>query len=193
MQKLSGTGSGKNNKSCGIFHHEPNKIEFAFFWFSTILYGFYKNQQNDFTIWDAVLQRGPWNFLIHHRYASGSRKTPWKEWGRRNWVPGARCGAGSPEFAGSGESPDRARGGGGVRAHQCSICGRGRGRGGSEEGAWRRRGRPAAGARAPASGAACSERRASVRLGCVLGRVLVGLHGWKIRWRLERGGVNRSR
>jgi hypothetical protein len=31
MQKLSGTSSGKNNKSCGIFHHESNKIGFAFF------------------------------------------------------------------------------------------------------------------------------------------------------------------
>jgi hypothetical protein len=48
---------------------------------------------------------------------------------------------------------------------------------------WRwRRGLAAAwsagrGACAPASGAACSERRAFVGLGCVLGMVLVGLHG----------------
>jgi hypothetical protein len=33
MQKLTGTSSGKNNKSCGIFHHESNKIGFSFFWF----------------------------------------------------------------------------------------------------------------------------------------------------------------
>jgi hypothetical protein len=32
MQKLSGTSSGKNNKSCGIFHNEVNKIDFAFLW-----------------------------------------------------------------------------------------------------------------------------------------------------------------
>jgi hypothetical protein len=31
MQKLSGTTSGKTNESCRIFHHESNKIEFAFF------------------------------------------------------------------------------------------------------------------------------------------------------------------
>jgi hypothetical protein len=33
MQKLLGTSSGKNNKSCRIFHNESNKIGFAFFWF----------------------------------------------------------------------------------------------------------------------------------------------------------------
>jgi hypothetical protein len=33
MQKLTGIGSGKNNKSCWIFHHKYNKIGFEFFWF----------------------------------------------------------------------------------------------------------------------------------------------------------------
>jgi hypothetical protein len=42
MQKLSGTISGKNKKSCGIFHHESNKISFAFFWF---FYNFLRNLQ----------------------------------------------------------------------------------------------------------------------------------------------------
>jgi hypothetical protein len=31
MQKLSGISSGKNNRSCGIFHHKSNKIGFTFF------------------------------------------------------------------------------------------------------------------------------------------------------------------
>jgi hypothetical protein len=31
MQKLSGTSSGKNNKSCRIFHNESKKTEFAIF------------------------------------------------------------------------------------------------------------------------------------------------------------------
>jgi hypothetical protein len=31
MQKLTVTSSGKNNKSCGIVHHESKKIGFAFF------------------------------------------------------------------------------------------------------------------------------------------------------------------
>jgi hypothetical protein len=42
MQKLSGTSSGKNNKSCGIFYHESNKIGFAFFW---VFYDFLRNLQ----------------------------------------------------------------------------------------------------------------------------------------------------
>jgi hypothetical protein len=32
MQKLSGTSSGKNNKSCKIFHNESKKISYAIFW-----------------------------------------------------------------------------------------------------------------------------------------------------------------
>jgi hypothetical protein len=43
MQHLSGTSSGKNNKSCGIFHHESKKIEFAFFCF---LYSFLRILQD---------------------------------------------------------------------------------------------------------------------------------------------------
>jgi hypothetical protein len=42
MQKLSGTSSGKNNKSCRIIHHEPKKICFAFFRF---FYDFLRNLQ----------------------------------------------------------------------------------------------------------------------------------------------------
>jgi hypothetical protein len=48
MQKLSGTSSVKNNKSCGIFHHQSNKIGFAFLDVSTIFYAIYKNQQKHF-------------------------------------------------------------------------------------------------------------------------------------------------
>jgi hypothetical protein len=33
MQKLTGTSSGQNNKSCRIIHLEPNKIGFTFFCF----------------------------------------------------------------------------------------------------------------------------------------------------------------
>jgi hypothetical protein len=50
MQKLSGTSAGKNNKSFRIFYNESNKIGVAFSDFSTMFYGFYKNQQNGFTI-----------------------------------------------------------------------------------------------------------------------------------------------
>jgi hypothetical protein len=43
MQKLSGNSSGKNNKSCSVFHNEFNKIEFAVFW---IFYDFLRNLQD---------------------------------------------------------------------------------------------------------------------------------------------------
>jgi hypothetical protein len=42
MQKLSETSSGKNNKSCGIFHRESKKIGFALSIFSTIFYAIYR-------------------------------------------------------------------------------------------------------------------------------------------------------
>jgi hypothetical protein len=62
MQKLSGTSSGKNNKSCGTFHRESNKIGFALSDFSMSIYPIYKNQQKHFTISDSFLQQGPWKF-----------------------------------------------------------------------------------------------------------------------------------
>jgi hypothetical protein len=42
MQKLSGTSSGKNNKGCGVFHHESKTNGFAFFCF---FYDFSRNLQ----------------------------------------------------------------------------------------------------------------------------------------------------
>jgi hypothetical protein len=42
MQKLTGISSGQNNKSCRIFHHEPNKTGFPFFRF---FYDFIRNLQ----------------------------------------------------------------------------------------------------------------------------------------------------
>jgi hypothetical protein len=59
MQKLSGTSSGKNNKSCEIFHHKTKKLSLHFSDFSTIFYTIYKNQQNGYTIWESFLQQDP--------------------------------------------------------------------------------------------------------------------------------------
>jgi hypothetical protein len=42
MQKLTGISSGKNNKSCRIFHNESKKIGFEFFW---IFFDFLRNLQ----------------------------------------------------------------------------------------------------------------------------------------------------
>jgi hypothetical protein len=59
MQKLSRISSGQNNKSCGIFHHESNKMVLHFCDFSVIFYAIYKNQPKGFTIWVDLLQGGP--------------------------------------------------------------------------------------------------------------------------------------
>jgi hypothetical protein len=59
MQKLSETSSGKNNKSYKVFHHESNKIGFAFSYFSTIFYTIYKKQPKHFYYWSYQLQGGP--------------------------------------------------------------------------------------------------------------------------------------
>jgi hypothetical protein len=55
MKKIKGISSGKNNKSCRIFHHKSNKISD----FSMILYAIYKNEAIHFTIGVNLLQGGP--------------------------------------------------------------------------------------------------------------------------------------
>jgi hypothetical protein len=78
MHKLSGTKPGENNNSCGIFHHESNKIGFAFLWFSMILYAIYKKQPNGFTIWVTNLQGGPRKEVLLCNVVPGAP-------GRRGW------------------------------------------------------------------------------------------------------------
>jgi hypothetical protein len=94
MQKLSLTSLGKNNKSCSIFHNEPNKIWFAFFW---ILYDFLQNLQDSakqqyylrFTFAPGSLEL----FSHSHRCPRFTLRTleifqtlqlsPWDQWRRR--------------------------------------------------------------------------------------------------------------
>jgi hypothetical protein len=57
MQKISGTSSGKNNKSCWIFTTNPTKLSLHFADFSMILYEFYNILQNSNTIGDPLLHR----------------------------------------------------------------------------------------------------------------------------------------
>jgi hypothetical protein len=59
MQKLSGIISGKNNKSCGIIHHESNKIGFAFCCFSVIFTQFTRIRKTANTIEVLLLRGGP--------------------------------------------------------------------------------------------------------------------------------------
>jgi hypothetical protein len=124
MQKLSGISLGKNNKSCGIFHREPNKIGFAFFYFPMIFYAIYKKQESNFTIWVILSQWGPWKDSFFC-----------------NVVPGRPAAAGRPKSGGSGEGDGRERVWGGGGAHLGSIwagVGGGEASGGSADGGGRR-------------------------------------------------------
>jgi hypothetical protein len=71
VQKLSGISSGQNNKHCGIFHHESNKIGFTFFWFFCDFLRNLQESGNHFYYWSSpfavrplkriwVLQCSPW-------------------------------------------------------------------------------------------------------------------------------------
>jgi hypothetical protein len=59
MQKLTGNSSGKNNKRCGIFHHESKKLVSHFSDLSSIFYAIYKKQENHFAIGVITLQKDP--------------------------------------------------------------------------------------------------------------------------------------
>jgi hypothetical protein len=88
VPKILGTSSGKNNKSCRIFHAESNKIWLAFFWFFTILYEFSKFQQLLKHYLRNFSRLGPWKFKIPYRKALGLRIDSQKEFAPRNWVLG---------------------------------------------------------------------------------------------------------
>jgi hypothetical protein len=116
MQKLSETSSGKNNKSCSIFHNESNKIKFAFFWIFYDLLCNLQDSENSNTIWDSLLPRGPWKGSGSYKYTLTLRISPQKELRSRNVVLGAAADAGGeiPASSGGGVGRGRAWGGPGV-------------------------------------------------------------------------------
>jgi hypothetical protein len=63
-------------ESCSVFYNESNKIEFAFFLFFFIFYGFSKFQPNANTIWESTFQTGPWKIFQVHKYAPVLRIGP---------------------------------------------------------------------------------------------------------------------
>jgi hypothetical protein len=86
MQKLTGTSSGKNNNSCGIFHHKPNKIGFAIFWF---LYDFLLNLHGSAKctlLFENHFAVRPLTFLDSYADTLGLQLAPWKETSPRNVV-----------------------------------------------------------------------------------------------------------
>jgi hypothetical protein len=112
MQKLSGTSSGKNNKSCRIFHLQSNKIGFAFFQFYYDFIWILQDSTKQQYYLRITFAAGSWKVLDSYKYAPGSRKTPWKLLIPCNVVLRAAAGAGGEIPASSW--PDLAREGGEV-------------------------------------------------------------------------------
>jgi hypothetical protein len=78
MQKLSGTSSGKNNKSCSIFHNESKKIEFAFFCFFYYILRILQESAKWLYYLRFTFAPGPWKVLDSYRYTLALRIGPQK-------------------------------------------------------------------------------------------------------------------
>jgi hypothetical protein len=93
MQKLSGISSGKNNKSCRIFHSESNKVGCAFFLFCYYFIWILQESAK----WLYYLRCGfavnHLDFLQIHNRALLLRISPQKFSLPRNVAPGAVAGA----------------------------------------------------------------------------------------------------
>jgi hypothetical protein len=152
MPKILGNNSGKNNKSCRIFHNESNKIGIAFLWFLYDFLRIFKVSEKALYYLRFGFTGRPLELLSLLQIGPNSRKRPWKEWGRRNVVPGHGGRRGSPELGGSGGALGRGRGGEGRGTHRGSTCAHGRGRDALGGGLRRWPAVPVAGASAPVEG-----------------------------------------
>jgi hypothetical protein len=76
-----------------FFTRRPTKLGLHFSDFSMIFYGFYKNQENCFTIEVFCFQPGPWKFPCPHTYALGLQHRPRKETNLCNGVLGEMASA----------------------------------------------------------------------------------------------------
>jgi hypothetical protein len=97
MQKLSGTSSGKNNKSGMIFHNESNKIRIAFFRF---VYNFLRILQDSANLKYYLSYHfavRPLNLLQFHNCALLLRISPQQFSSPCNVTPGAGGRRGSPD------------------------------------------------------------------------------------------------
>jgi hypothetical protein len=105
MQKLTGISSGQNNESCGIFHHESNKIGFTFFWFFC---DFLRNLQETATalilFQIRLCSKAPRNFRFLRKYPCFCGKTLSIKKNVAMWPPAAgRRGSGrNPTTGGAG-------------------------------------------------------------------------------------------
>jgi hypothetical protein len=81
MPKILETAQARITKVVVLFSRSPTKLGLHFSKFSTIFYGFYKNQQNTYTIWDSLLRPGPWQFWFLTKIPSVHTKHPEKKEG----------------------------------------------------------------------------------------------------------------
>jgi hypothetical protein len=88
MQNLSRTSSGKNNKSCSIFHNESKKIEFLFFWSLYDLLRILQDSAKSGTLFKRQHTSRSLVLLIPHKYTPGSQFRPCRDLGACNVVPG---------------------------------------------------------------------------------------------------------
>jgi hypothetical protein len=104
MQKLTGISSGKNNNSCGIFHHQSNKSCFTFFCFFCYFLCNLQETAKSQVLFKNHFAVRPLRLLDSYTGALILRLTPWKETSPRNVTPRGRWPArvgkirrGSPE------------------------------------------------------------------------------------------------
>jgi hypothetical protein len=144
MPKILGNSSGKNNKSCSVFHQESNKIEFAFTKFSQTILLFKK----------LLFTKVPGTFCRFTTIPSVHPKHPGKNSDLAMWPIGR---GGRPGRRNSGEADGLGRAG--VGAGWSRGCPRpvwevGRGGDATGDGRWRRTRAAAAVACRPARGCA---------------------------------------
>jgi hypothetical protein len=175
MQKLSRTSLGKNNKSCWIFHSESSKIESAFFWFFYDFIRILQDSANHNHYWSYSFSRrspklgGTWHICPQFTQNSSDRNLA-TQLGPSPWPVAVRPNPARPAASSAGKSVGEVREltYSSIAAEVAAVASPVGSHGGGD------RGEPL-----------CSLLRRSTGQ--------CGATGWRIRWRLERGGVNRSR
>jgi hypothetical protein len=121
MQKLAGTSSGKNNKSCRIFHHESNQIGFAFFWFFYDFLRSFQDPANDMHYLSYRFAVRPPEFFAGSQIGLYLARNPLELTGA------SQCGPWGVGRRGSGQIPASRRPGSAEREREaaCGLLGTG--------------------------------------------------------------------
>jgi hypothetical protein len=98
-KKYQETVQERITKVVVIFTRNPTKLGSHFFEFSTIFYGFSKDQQNSYTIEVTALLPSPWKELKSYKKVVALHSGPWKDSLARNWALGGVSGAARRKLA----------------------------------------------------------------------------------------------